>query len=123
LTDSTIRPKRFGWPKNDFQPGDVEHCPDFDERFTLNDGRTLAVPYPRSGWNCHNGLGLAQDHVLSDSTIRPKRFGYPGNEFEPSQVEHCPDFDERFTLKNGRTRAVPYPLEGWNCNPGLGLAQ
>jgi hypothetical protein len=32
-------------------------------------------------------------------------------------LEHCPDFDERFTLVDGRTRAVPYPRKGYNCNP------
>jgi len=24
-------------------------------------------------------------------------------------MEHCPDFDERFTLANGQTRAIAYP--------------
>lgn len=30
-------------------------------------------------------------------------------------LEHCPDFNERFTLLDGRTRAVSYPNKGFNC--------
>jgi len=26
-----------------------------------------------------------------------------------NSLEHCPDFDERFTLTDGKTRAVPFP--------------
>ena len=33
-----------------------------------------------------------------------------------SKVEHCPDFNERMTLLNGKTKAVAYPTKGWNCN-------
>ena len=40
-----------------------------------------------------------------------------------STLEHCPDFDERFTLVDGRTRAVPYPRKGYNCNPEWSMAQ
>ena len=29
-----------------------EPCPDFDETFTLKDGYTKAVAYPRKGYNC-----------------------------------------------------------------------
>jgi hypothetical protein len=38
-------------------------------------------------------------------------------------LEHCPDFDERFTLVDGKTRAVPYPRKGYNCNPEWSMAQ
>ena len=44
-----------GWRVLDFAK--VEHCPDFDERINLKDGKTRAIPYPRSGWNCQNGWG------------------------------------------------------------------
>jgi len=36
-------------------------------------------------------------------------------------IEHCPDFNERFTLLNGVTRAVAYPNPGYNCNADFGL--
>ena len=31
-------------------------------------------------------------------------------------MEHCP-IDERVMLQDGRTKAVPYPKPGFNCNP------
>ena len=31
----------------------LPHCPDFVERFTLNNGSTRAVPYPQKGYNCN----------------------------------------------------------------------
>ena len=90
-----------------FDPWSLEHCPDFDERFTLTDGKTRAVPYPQSGYNCHKEWALNQ----VDST------------FEPMSMEHCPDFDERFTLTDGKTRAVPYPKAGYNCNNEWAFSQ
>jgi hypothetical protein len=48
LKDPLARPA--GWRKLT----STEHCPDFDERMTLANGRDLAVPYPRKGWNCQN---------------------------------------------------------------------
>jgi len=38
-----------------------------------------------------------------------------------SKVEHCPDFNERMTLLDGKTKGVPYPEAGWNCNADYGL--
>jgi len=36
-------------------------------------------------------------------------------------LEHCPDFNERFTLANGRTKAIKYPSNGYNCTNEYGL--
>ena len=36
-------------------------------------------------------------------------------------LEHCPDFNERFTLRNGRTKAIAYPADGFNCSAEYGL--
>ena len=33
----------------------------------------------------------------------------------PAGLEHCPDFDERHTLVNGRVRGIPWPAKGFNC--------
>lgn len=88
----------------------VEHCPDFDERFTLVDGLTRAVPFPVAGWNCNPDYHLAQVEAN------------PNVKYAPRSVEHCPDFDERFTLVDGRTRAIAFPAAGWNCNPDYHLA-
>jgi hypothetical protein len=87
-------------PNVKFSPRSVEHCPDFNERFTLVDGKTRAVAYPAKGWNCNADYHLSQ--------------GAPA--FAPRSVEHCPDFNERMTLVDGRTRAIAYPAKGWNCN-------
>lgn len=74
----------------------LEHCPDFDERFTLVDGKTRAVPYPEIHYNCNPEYAL---HQAASKDIGADIAG----------LEHCPDFDERFTLTDGKTRAVPYP--------------
>jgi len=37
-------------------------------------------------------------------------------------LEHCPDFDERMTLLDGKTVGVPYPKEGYNCNADWALS-
>ena len=89
-----------------FNPRAVEHCPDFDERMTLTDGRTNAVPYPLKGWNCN-----------------PSNFLAEAAPFDPRQVEHCPDFNERMTLSDGQTAGIPYPKKGWNCNPEWSLVE
>jgi len=38
-------------------------------------------------------------------------------------LEHCPDFNERQTLLDGKTRGVPYPTKGFNCNGDYGLVE
>jgi len=88
--------------------GSLPHCPDFDERFTLTDGKTRAVPYPQVGYNCSSEYQLGQKKDIA-SDIAP--------------LQHCPDFDERFTLTDGKTRAVPYPQTGFNCNPEYAVLQ
>ena len=95
-----------------FNPRNVEHCPDMHERFTLVDGLTRAIPYPNAGWNCNQDYHLSQDAPAA-----------PKPAFNPRNVEHCPDMHERFTLIDGRTRAIPYPNAGWNCNLDYHLAQ
>jgi hypothetical protein len=88
--------------------GDVqalEHCPDFNERFTLKDGRTKGVPYPEIGYNCNPDFQLSEKTQvqLSAQTDDPN-WGAPH-----ASLPHCPDFDERFTLADGKTRGIPYP--------------
>jgi len=86
----------------------LEHCPDFNERFTLADGKTKGVPYPEIGFNCNPDFTLSQKkQSLSQE---------PNHGPAVASLEHCPDFDERFTLADGRTKAVAYPAIGYNCN-------
>ena len=85
---------------------DLEHCPDFDERYTLKDGTWHnAIPYPQPGYNCNPDWALAQ------------------NPPSDPNLEHCPDFDERMTLTDGKTTGIPYPNPGFNCNPEWSLSQ
>jgi hypothetical protein len=38
------------------------------------------------------------------------------NERKKLILEHFPDIDESLTIVDGRTRAVPYSRNGYNCN-------
>merc|ERR1712032_673947 len=70
----------------------LPHCPDFDERFTLADGKTRGVPYPQVGYNCTSEYQLAEKKKKEDPNWGPAHASLP----------HCPDFDERFTLATER---------------------
>merc|ERR1712054_330801 len=93
----------------------LQHCPDFDERFTLVDGKTRAIPYPETGYNCNPEYAhLAQ--FKKQSLAQDIGSDIKG-------LEHCPDFDERFTLVDGKTKAIPYPQPHYNCNAEYALGQ
>ena len=50
---------------------------------------------------------------------KPAAKGKPAAKKDPApwrHLEHCPDFNERRTLKNGKTEAVAYPKKGYNCS-------
>merc|ERR1712227_933755 len=109
----------------------LEHCPDFNERFTLLNGVTKAVAYPNPGFDCNADYGLAQKKGGPNSAapgaakgetryVMPVHPGHKGMDL--NTLEHCPDFNERFTLLNGVTKAVAYPQPGFNCNADYGLA-
>jgi len=76
---------------------------------TLTNGRDRAVAWPGTGYNCTNEYALTQGKT-------PDPNGFKG-------LEHCPDFDERFTLANGTTKAVPFPQTGYNCSADYAIAQ
>jgi len=97
-------------------PDGLEHCPDFDERFTLANGRDKAIPYPQTGYNCN-----ADYQLISKSQKQSLAQELP--KFDPMALEHCPDFDERMTLTDGKTVGIPYPKEGFNCNAEWALSQ
>ena len=79
----------------------LEHCPDFDYRFTLNNGKTRAVPYPQPGYNCNNNFYAVQ---VADG-------------IDAAHLEHCPNMNEKTTLLDGKTTAVAFPQRHFNCNP------
>jgi len=96
----------------------MEHCPDFDERFTLNDGQTRAIAYPQPGYNCSPAYSaIAQKESKWVKGPDGKDIATIGADTGKMVMEHCPDFDERFTLANGQTRAIAYPQPGYNCSP------
>merc|ERR1711998_594599 len=96
----------------------LEHCPDFNERMTLLDGKTRGIPYPLKGFNCNANYGLNQISA-------PLYVPYGGYKLakDLKGLHHCPDFNERMTLLDGKTRGIPYPLKGFNCNANYGLTQ
>merc|ERR1719361_2377541 len=95
---------------------------------TLLNGVTKAVAYPQPGFNCNRDYGLVQGlaqgapAAAADTRYVPHvHTGLKG--FDIQSLEHCPDFNERFSLLNGVTRAVAYPNPGFNCNADYGLIQ
>lgn len=102
-SDSLVQDPNWGPSVNT-----LEHCPDFDERFTLTDGQTKAIPFPQVGFNCTPSYQMVQRLELQQK--KDPNWG-PG----VNSLQHCPDFDERFTLTDGVTKAVAYPGIGYNC--------
>jgi len=84
----------------------MEHCPDFDERFTLADGKTRAIAYPQPGYNCSASYSATQfdNHDMGDVAVAV------------AGTERCPDAsDKTDLLKDGKTRAIAYPKPHYNC--------
>jgi hypothetical protein len=124
--DRFVLPVHSGLKGFDIQS--LEHCPDFNERHVLLNGVTKAVAYPNPGYNCNADFGLSQKTggpgtgATADGLYVPyAHAGLKG--FDISKLEHCPDFNERHSLLNGVTKAVPYPQPGFNCNKDYGMAQ
>ena len=116
-------------------------CPDFS-RSVLDDGQTHVVRYPHVGATCKGppvpepkGTKEAQAAPalvqLSEDppaeATKPAAKDVPPKQAAPAPwvgLEHCPNMDERFTLVDGRTRAIPWPAAGFNChNEGQVTAQ
>jgi hypothetical protein len=97
----------------------LEHCPDFNERYTLVNGRTLAVPYPKEGFNCNPAWSLVQGQKPFGQNIDT---GAAAPKY-PAGLEHCPDRPERQTLRDGVTKPIAFPAKGANCTPDVYPAQ
>jgi hypothetical protein len=74
---------------------------------TLLDGKTKGVPYPNKAFNCNSDYGLAQGAAPTTLYVPYNYPGLPG--FDVKKLEHCPDFNERMTLANGKVKGIPYP--------------
>ena len=105
-------------------------CPSA-ERTMMDDGKTHVVKFPYVGATC-KAASLAEVESTDEDAKAPKKgaakpaakpaakgAAKPTAKKDPApwkHLEHCPDFNERRTLKNGRTEAVAYPKKGYNCS-------
>ena len=87
-------------------------CPD-EPRTIMDDGKTHVTKYPYVGATCKLQIGETTLIMMQTEDPAPK----------PFQLEHCPDFSERTTLVDGKTRAVAFPAKGYNCTAEYSLAE
>merc|ERR1719453_1844807 len=96
-TSSAVRvQKHEPWDRDS-----LPDCPADDTRTIMDDGKTHVTKYPLVGASCKAQVARKEVEE-SELVATPDPEGWRG-------LEHCPDFDERFTLANGRDRAVPWP--------------
>ena len=112
----TYDPSATPWDKES-----LPACPADAGRTIMDDGSTHVSKYPNVGATCKaQKSGIASDSLVQfvDSSAVQVEEDPRAGSFAPSvqTLEHCPDFNERFTLKDGRTKGVPYPEIGFNCN-------
>ena len=73
-----------------------------------------------------NAIRISQSADAAPAAPAPTRYvpyAYAGLKgLNIQTIEHCPDFNERMTLLNGKTKAVAYPAAGFNCNADFALA-
>ena len=87
----------------------------------MDDGKTHVSKYPNVGSTCRMQKDASLVQFVDDSALveeDPRAGAMAGS---VQTLEHCPDFNERFTLKDGKTKGVPYPEIGFNCNPDYQL--
>ena len=103
-------PSKTPWDKDT-----LPDCPADSKRTIMDDGKTHVSKYPNVGSTCKFQVGQSS---LIQTEQDPAA---PALNNNASGLEHCPDFNERFTLKDGRTKGVPFPEIGFNCNPDYSL--
>lgn len=83
----------------------------------MDDGKTHVSKFPNVGATCKSQIGAdSLVQFLEDNAAVETDPAAPGFADKVQTLEHCPDFNERFTLADGRTKGVPYPNIGFNCN-------
>jgi len=90
----------------------------------MDDGKTHVSKFPNVGATCKAQVGSASLVQFIDDTNAIQVEEDPrAAAFAPQvqTLEHCPDFNERFTLADGKTKGVPWPEIGFNCNPDYQL--
>ena len=112
--DTTAEKEPVAW-----MPDTLPACPSA-ERTMMDDGKTHVVKYPYVGATCKPAAAiLAEVEGKPAAKAAAKPVAKPAAKKDPApwkDLEHCPDFNERRTLKNGQTEAVAYPKKGYNCN-------
>ena len=63
------------------------------------------IAYPKPGATCVK----RDDSLIQTARSKNEVANEPPFILDTMSIEHCPDFDERMTLKDGRTLAVAYP--------------
>lgn len=128
--------------------GQLQHCPNFELNRHLLDGKTRAIPFPAKGFNCFNdgvfaqqtpgqgmgpvptppqqlaSIGLTEAKKEDDPTLHTWDTAphVDSSIYSPDVkgLQLCPNWDDRHTLLDGVTPAVPYPKSGYNCfNDGV----
>ena len=115
IATATATTIREPWDKDS-----LPDCPEDKDRTVMDDGETHVTKYPFVGATCKLQIGDVNMVMLNGApAAAPPAPAAPAPPKIPdlSKLEHCPDFNERFTLVNGRTRAIAYPNAGYNCNP------
>ena len=124
----------------------AHNCENGDGQRTFEAGQKGFISNSAQGASCTNNIGDAVDVQLNEepapanatapaaapaaaAPADAKKLAEPAakpaekkEDFSALKgLEHCPDFNERFTLVNGRTRAIAYPNAGFNCSEQYGL--
>ena len=95
-------------------------CPKDDSRTLMDDRKTHVTKYPYVGASCKMQIaseGVTLIMLGDEDEMKPLK-GKPLKKVAdapPAGLEHCPDFDERHTLVNGRVRGIAWPAKGFNC--------
>jgi hypothetical protein len=118
-------------------PENLPACPADEGRTIMDDGETHVSKYPNVGATCaftqieddvnnENLVQFIDNSSQIDSLQRLSQIDEQQKDpnWGPSvdSLVHCPDFDERFTLADGKTKAVPYPQIYYNCKADYQLS-
>ena len=117
-------PQEYDPSKTPWDKETLPECPADTGRTIMDDGKTHVSKYPNVGSTCKFQVGadsLVQfvDNAENIQTATDPAAAALNN--NASGLQHCPDFNERFTLTDGKTKGVPYPEIGFNCNPDYSL--
>jgi len=144
--DATPLSNFHPWPRNNWESADIdadnsrasndipEHCiHNFAGHCGITSSKQVAQPtvygpQPAGGYASvypvNNMIVQLQEEgappAAADSRYVPHKYGGLKG-VDMHSLEHCPDFNERMTLIDGKTKAVAYPGAGFNCNADFAI--